>query len=128
MQICFAEIIIPPEAFFPNRIENNTHSFLRLQIVQEQIVFDNSNIKSATMQYQRNGLFAGLLIELKPFAAKKLAQMTEGSVGHTIELLLDNEVVSSHILESALGKRFLIVSISKNGAEKFLKSLNSNKK
>jgi preprotein translocase subunit SecD len=104
----------------------NADDFLSFQIIQDQIIFDNTVVQKASLYIKDNTGFAGLLIELKPHIADSFAHMTEAGVTKTANIVLNKKIVSSAVIHTALGKTILITGLTKEEAEHFLISLRDN--
>lgn len=105
--------------------ETSPDNFLTFQVIQNEMIFDNANIKSASL-IQNNGVFNGLEIELKAQAAEEMARVTKASLGKKITILLNKRVVAQVMLQTPLGNKLLITGITKYEAEAFLNLLHLN--
>ena len=105
--------------------DNTTHSNAPVvfQVVQDQISFDHSLIKSASLITKKDGSFGGLQIVIKPSASKELTRVTEANVGKIANLVINDKIVASATLRSSLKNQFLITEITKTDAQKFIDSL-----
>ena len=103
----------------------STDNYLTFQVIQDEMVFDNTNIKNASL-VQNNGIFTGLEIELKSPAAQNFSQLTKANLGKKIIIVLNKRIVASAVLQSPLGKKLLITGITKYEAETFLTILHIN--
>lgn len=97
--------------------------FLLLQVVKDQFVLDNSTIKSASIVQQGNGKYVGLKVELKPYAIAELEKITTAGIGKPFNLVFNKKVLSTTMIQSALGGQLLISSLNKEQAQAFLKTL-----
>ena len=100
---------------------------LSFQIIQQQLNFDAQTIKNATILEGQNKVFKGLLIELKDPASLALAGMTGTSIGKTANVVLDNKIVASSVIQTVLSGKILISGIKREEAELVIASLNKRK-
>lgn len=99
---------------------NNSAVF---QVIQSQIVFDNSIIESATIIPPDNLGNYGVDIKLKTMAANKVADVTQDNIGKQTNIIIDKRVVSSSIIRGKLTGNFIIYPLTKKQANQFIKSL-----
>jgi preprotein translocase subunit SecD len=102
------------------------HSLI-FQVVQDQFVLDHTTIKMAAIIEHEGGVYKGLNIQLKPEAAIIFSEMTKEGTGKHLNLLINNILISSPVMQSAIGGNFLITGISKADAQAFLNRLNADK-
>jgi len=100
---CFAETIpnLPPP--------------LVMEFVQDQFPLDQTTIKRASIQ-EEDGVYKGLLVEFKQAAVTRLAQITSNAKGKTLNLVINKEIVASSVVQTTLGSKLLISSLSKSQA------------
>lgn len=108
-------------------LENKMTGFMLFQVIKDQMVFDFSNIKSASL-IEQNGHFKGLLIELKKPGMIEIEGITSAGLGKPANLIFNKKIVSTTIIQSPLGGSILISGLSKEDAQLFLRSLNSQKR
>jgi preprotein translocase subunit SecD len=101
----------------------NTNNKLLMQIVQDQFIFDSSNVQSVTLHFAANGAYDGINIKLKKTAIANMQHFTGNGVGKTLNLVFNNKIVTSAMIQSALGEQFLVVGISRLDASDFMKML-----
>lgn len=92
------------------------------EVVQEQFTFDASNIKAASI-IDLNNTYKGLHVELKPEAVSAFTKMSQAGMGKRINIVLNQKIVSTNIIQTALGSNLLITGISREDAQKFIESL-----
>ncbi|MBA2651590.1 MAG: preprotein translocase subunit SecD [Tatlockia sp.] len=103
---------------------NTENSSMLFQVIQSQMVFDNSTIESATIISPVNTTNTyGVNLKLKTNAAYKLGRLTEENIGKRVNIILNGEVVSSAIIQDKLGAEFLVVGLTKVQADNFIKNL-----
>ena len=107
---------------FAQTIDKNLNNYLVFQVIQDQFIFDNSTIKNAIL-IEENGAFRGLEVELKASAVDTFNRMTMAGMGKSANLLLNKKVISTSVIQSALGAKLLITGISKEEAQQFLIAL-----
>lgn len=94
------------------------------QVVQNQMVFDESSVENATLISPENPRETyGVQLKLKPMAANKFGQLTEDGLGKMGNIILNDKLVSSPIIRAKLGAEFLVAGLTKEQAEQFIKSL-----
>lgn len=106
---------------------NLDHSVI-FQIIQNQIILDNSTIKSATIitskntanQYEVN-------VKLKTTAANKINDLTQQNMGKQVNIILNGKIISSATIQSPLAAEFLVTGLTKQQANQFIKSLGLKK-
>lgn len=103
------------------------NQLLELQIVQGALPLNNNTVKNALIAHGENGRFVGIEIELKPAAAKLMAEMSLAGMNKSLNLVMNNKIINSTVIRSAIGYKFLITSISQSEAEGFLRTLNYHK-
>ena len=114
-------ILLPIQGFAKN-IENlNNH--IEFQVIQDQLNFDNTTIKSASLYEKEDGTFGGLQIELKPSASNDLTRITSASIGKVANLVINGKIMTSATIQAPLQNKFLITNITKEDAKKFIDSL-----
>ncbi|RDI46049.1 SecDF P1 head subdomain-containing protein [Aquicella lusitana] len=121
--ICTTLLFSTPALSLPH---DNTQGFLMFQVIQDQIIFDNSNIKSA-MLIEREGNFIGLEIELKAPAIDEISRISKAGLGKQLNIVLDKKIITTAIIQTPLGGKLLIKGITRQEAQEFLDSLNHHK-
>ncbi len=106
--------------------ESFANSSLTFYIIQDQLVLDNSSVKSATINEEKNGVYHGLNIELKPSATKYLNRISAAAIGKSIALILNTKIINMATIQSELGSSFIITGITKEDAQQFINSLKKN--
>lgn len=101
-------------------------NFLQLDVVQSRFVFDNTDIKSVNI-LMPDGVYQGLHIQLKPEAVTAMERMTKDAIGKRLNLVFNDKIISTTIIQTSLGGDLRITGISKSDAEEFIASLNHNK-
>lgn len=102
------------------------HIGLQFQIVQNDFLLDNSNVKSAKMITNPDGGYVGLEVQLKPFAVEELQRLMNDGMGRMLNIILNNRIVASARVQNSLGQKFLIVSITREDALTFVNQLRAN--
>ncbi len=106
---------------------SNTDSVV-FQIIQSQIVFDNSTVESATISVPKNTADRyGVNIKLKTAAANKLSDLTQKNIGKQANIMLNGKMISSATIQGQLGAEFLVDVLTKQQADQFIKSLGLRK-
>lgn len=95
-------------------------------VIQDQFVFDSLTVKSAAL-IQKEGIFQGLHIQLKPAAAEQFTNMTKTEMGKPLNLVFNKKVLSTSLIQSPLSGDIQISGISLEDAQEFIASLNRNK-
>lgn len=121
--ILTASMIFMSSMSLADAITKQTHAPVVFQVIQAQINFDNSMIKSASFITKSDGSFGGLQIQLKPSASKELTHVTAAGIGKVANLVINDKIVTSATLRSSLQNQFLITDITKEDAQKFIDSL-----
>ncbi len=101
-----------------------TDNSVVFQIIQGQMVFNNSTVESATINFPKSSADSyGINLKLKTIAADKLGDLTQENIGKKANIMLNRRVVSSATIQSKLGGEFLITGLTKEQANQFIKSL-----
>lgn len=108
---------------YPPVIRPVPTSFLELQVLEGDFKLDNSNIEKAIIAIDENGQYLGLEITVKPDFIKDLEKLTEQAVNKKINLVIDKHIVAVSIIPQALGRKFLLSSLPKVEALKFIDTL-----
>ncbi len=130
MRYCFA--LLAANLFFAGTcfaqvIDTGINPSLSFQIVQDQFVFDNSTIKSATIVMRKDNSYEGLLIDLKPAVIERFKNISRGAIGKTVNMVLNKRlVVATTTVQSELGASLVISGISQADAQAFINSLRNN--
>lgn len=102
----------------------NAEPMMVFQVIQNQLVIDNSMIESATIISPINSSDPyGLQIKLKNTAANELARISGENIGKQMNIVLEGAVISSPTIRSKLGAEFQMSGFTKEQAEKFIKNL-----
>ena len=101
----------------------NTNNKLLMQVVQDQFIFDSSNVQTVTLHFAANGAYDGINIKLKKTAVTDMQRLTGNGIGKTLNLVFNNKIVTSAVIQSALGEQFTVVGISRLDASEFMKML-----
>ncbi|GEM_PF-3477170 len=123
--ICWMFMSMP--VFAEGDSNNSVNHSLIFQVIQDQFVLDNTTVKSASIVEGEGGVYKGLNIQLKPEAAVTFEEITKAGVGRKLNLVYNNVVITTTMIQSGLGENFLISGISKQDAQAFLNVLNANK-
>lgn len=110
-------------AIFLFPAQSFSSDFLRMQVIQDQLVFDNTTIYSVFL-IEKNGVYRGLRIVLKPSAVKDIVRLSVGGLGKKMNLVFNNKIISTAVIQSPLGGDLQISGISKEDAEEFISNLN----
>jgi len=105
--------------------DDGNNGFISFQIIQDQIRFDNSNIKNASI-IEENGVFKGLEIELKNVAVENFQNITKAGLNKTLNVVLNNKIISSTIIQTPLNQKILISGLTKGEAFTFINALRYN--
>jgi len=106
----------------------NVNPSLIFQVIQDKFVLNNSTIKSAAVINDENDVYKGLHVELKPESAILFIEMTKAGLGKHLNLILNDKIVVSSVIQTPLDSNLLITGISKQDAQDFLNMLNTNNK
>jgi preprotein translocase subunit SecD len=87
------------------------------QVIENQLILDSESIESATVEP------GGLFLKLKPKAAHDFHQLTQKNIGKRMNLVINGVLISSPMIQSALGGEFLITGISHEQALQFIRNL-----
>lgn len=102
---------------------NTDHSMV-FQVIQRQMVFDNSTIESATIIFPKSAADSyGIHLKLNTIAANKFSDLTQENIGKQANILLNGKMVSSTTIQSKLGGEFLVTGLTKEQVNQFIKSL-----
>ncbi|MDF1678829.1 MAG: hypothetical protein P1U32_09070 [Legionellaceae bacterium] len=97
--------------------EPDTSSELLVQVVQEQLTLSHDAIKKATATPPKTANdFYSIQIELNAQAAKQLETLSENNMGKSLNIILNDVLVSSSVVQSPLGKTFVITGLSREQA------------
>lgn len=107
-------------------VENVNHSLI-FQVIQDEFVLDNSTIKSAAIIEDKDGIYKGLNIVLKPESSVVFSEVSKAGIGKHLNLISNNTVVISTVIQTPLSNNFLVSGITKKDAQAFLSALNANK-
>jgi preprotein translocase subunit SecD len=110
---------------FPCYAQMSSNLSLRFEIIQTQFAFDNSTVNKASLE-ESNRNFTGIRIQLKPDGAKAFTNMTKANIGKTVNLVFNNKIISSSVIQTELGSDLLVTGISREDAELFLQLLRIN--
>jgi preprotein translocase subunit SecD len=121
-----ASLTVLPALGFAQDTHKNQRNHMEFQVVQNQLVFDNSLIEHASFIKNKDGTFGGLEVTLKPSASEELKRITAAGIGKVANLVINDRIVSSAKLQSSLEHKFLITDIAKEDAQKFVDSLQAN--
>ncbi len=100
----------------------SSHAPVVFQVIQDQINFDKTMIKSASV-ITKNGKNS-LEIVLNPSASKELAQVTGNAIGKTANFVINGKIMTSATIRASLQNKFLISDISKEDGQTIVDSLN----
>lgn len=102
----------------------NTEPLMVFQIIQNQLVIDSSMIESATIISPTNSSDSyGLQLKLKNTAANELERISGENIGKQMNMVLNGVVISSPTIQSKLGAEFQMSGLTKEQAERFIKSV-----
>jgi hypothetical protein len=110
--------------FFPLVIamEVNTDHSMVFQVIQDQMVFDNSTVESATIAVPKSAADSyGIHLKLNTIAAKKFSDLTQKNIGKQANIMLNEKVVSSTTIQSKLGGEFFVTGLTQEQANQFIK-------
>lgn len=119
-------IVISWVVFYPvaMAVGSNTDHLVVFQIIQSQMVFDNSTVESATISTPKNMADTyGVNLKLKATAANKLNDLAQKNMGKQANIILNRKMVSSATIQGQLGAEFLVTGLTKQEAHQFIKSL-----
>ncbi|MDF1646145.1 MAG: hypothetical protein P1U61_04055 [Legionellaceae bacterium] len=95
----------------------NTVSF---QVIEKELTFNHHSIKSAVAVPAGEGSeFYNIDLELTPAAAKQFEQLTGNNLNKKLNIIVNDELVSSSFIASALKERFMISGLTKAQATRF---------
>lgn len=118
--------ILPVIAFSQAEPTAAPHS-LTFQIVQDEFFLDKTTVSKASIIEHEGGIYKGLNVQLKPDAAIIFSEMTKAGLGKHLNLMVNNVLITSPVLQSEIGDNFLMTGISKADAQAFLNTLNIDK-
>lgn len=122
--LLFASSLFVVTASFAQVVDTGSNPSLTFQIIQDQFIFDNSTIKSATIVMHQNNTYEGLLIDLKPEVVERFKLISSVAMGKTVNFVLNKKmVVATTVLQSELGASLVITGISQADAQAFINSL-----
>lgn len=99
-------------------------SFVEFQVIDNSLKLDNSNIEKAAIAYSTiNGQYIGLEVTIKPHFISEFERITENAVGKKMNLVMNKKIVAITLVQSALGRKFLITSLPRDEAYAFLQTL-----
>ena len=102
----------------------NTQSLIVFQVIQNQLVIDSSMIESASIVYPTNSSdLYGIELKLKNTAANELERISGENIGKQMNMVSDGVVVSSPTIQGKLGAEFQMYGLTKEQAERFIKSV-----
>lgn len=105
-------------------IAKSTDKNLAFQVIQGAIVIDKSTIESATVTSAKTHPPSyDLNISLKLPSAYQLAKLTKANIGRPANIIFDNKIISSTIIQGKLAHQFTITGLSKKEATKLARSL-----
>lgn len=110
---------------------NPERTLMVFQVVQNQMVFNDSTVENATLVSPENSTDIhgyGVQLKLKPIASHEFEQLTAASIGKQANIILNGVLISSPIIRSKLGAEFLVTGLTKKQAEQFIKSLKASPK
>lgn len=100
----------------------SSENSLTFQIVQTQITFNSSNIKSVAVVKQDDNKY-GLTIQLKAEAADEFARLTNANIGKIANIVFNGKIISTAMIQSKLGGSFLVTGFSKKEVETLASSI-----
>jgi preprotein translocase subunit SecD len=86
------------------------------QVIENQLSLDSASIESATVER------GGLSLKLKPKAAHDFQQLTQKNIGRRMNVVINGLLISSPMIQSALGGEFLLTGISHEQALQFVQN------
>lgn len=101
---------------------------LAFEIVQDEFVFDHSTVDKAIIIERKDGSYGGLRIKLKPSAAPVLERATLIGMRKRANLIFNNQIISTAVIQSPLKDNLFIAGISKENAQHFIEELKRSKK
>lgn len=122
---CQAAIYIPREAFPKPRVMPEPK--LSLQVIQAEFLLNSNTIQKATLKKDARGQYRGLYLELEAEPAAQLEKMTREGMGKPMNLVFDGKIFHTMIIQTAISKRFLLVSLPKEQAQAFINFLQYKK-
>lgn len=121
-------LLTPIVSFSQQLITDTSKEGLMLTIVQDEFRFDFNNTKAATLIYNDDRTFKGLLVELKPAEIPRLEKITKDGFNKQMLIVFNNKVVTATILQTQLTGHVLFSGLSLADAETFLLMLQQAKK
>ncbi|MCH9756165.1 MAG: hypothetical protein K0U37_03095 [Gammaproteobacteria bacterium] len=104
--------------------EAATSNEILFQVVEQQIVFNNQSIETAkAIPPKTENDFYGIELRLKPAAAKQFEKLTQNNMGKSLNIVLNNNLVSSSIIQSSLGEQFIIAGLTRDQATRFVEDI-----
>ncbi len=105
--------------------EPDTSSDLLLQVVQEQITLNSNSIQKAKAILPKNvDDFYSVQLALNPQAAKQFETLSQNNMGKNLNIILNNVLVSSSVIQGTLGKEFIITGLSREQAMRLVNDVN----
>lgn len=108
---------------FSNPTLSLPHNELVFEIVQDQFIFNHTNIEKASVLENNSGVYKGLHIKLKTAAAATFERVSGRGIRKRVNLVFNNKIISSAIIESPLKNDLLITGITKDDALQFVDEL-----
>lgn len=108
---------------FSNATLSLPHNELVFEIVQDQFIFNHTNIEKASVLESKNGAYKGLHLKLKPAAVATFERVSGRGMRKRINLIFNNKIISSAIIDAPLKDDLLITGISKDDALQFVDEL-----
>lgn len=95
-----------------------------VEVVKEQLNFQKKDIASARAVSLGGGKF-GVEIKLTDSAAESLAGMTKSNIGSKANIVRDNKIMSSVVIQSGLSGTFIVATPTDDVAREIEKNLSN---
>jgi len=118
----FSFTMVNPAVSLAKQDTLNFKEGLRLQVIQEQLMLDNSTIKTASL-VNNSSDGCNINITLKPQAAAKLKKMTRANINKQATIIFGDKVINFATIKSSLSAQFQITGFTKEEAQLFIDNL-----
>lgn len=108
---------------FSNPSLSLPHNELVFEIVQDQFIFNHTNIEKASVLENKNGVYKGLHLKLKPAGAAMFERVSRTGMRKRVNLIFNNKIISTAIIQTPLKDDLLVTGISKDDALQFVDEL-----
>lgn len=111
-------------------ITSFSHAIIKPQLIfkvsSETFILDNTNIKDAQLEKEKDGTYA-LSLTISATAAKQLSKLCNDNIRKTLYLYFGkDQLISRSIIQSTLGEKLLILHFPEKEANELINSLQKN--